>query len=179
MPKLPHTILHQIILAKRLLVLVQNRTRNKSPVIIDICPTQLSFLIHINLYQVSIFTKLKLRIPDSVKHGNHHKRSIDKFRMGRPIQVVKRQNHCLLASNLLYCIKTGPVRCVIHALAMKKMSEIGRTAEQHDSVRIHFVAMKQLDLLYRIVKLRMHTPHIPFLFIFTPLILLIPCRYKV
>ena len=69
MAQLPHTILHQIILTKRLLVLIKDRTGNESPVIINVFSTQLTTLIHIDLYQISILTKLELRIADTVKHG--------------------------------------------------------------------------------------------------------------
>jgi hypothetical protein len=68
---------------------------------------------------------------------------------------------------------------MIHALPVKKMPQIRHIHKQKDAVWINPAPVKQLDVFYRVIKLRMHAPGIPELFIFAPQVFPVPCRYKI
>ena len=51
--------------------------------------------------------------------------------------------------------------------------------KEHNLEWICSTTMKQLNMLHRVIKLRTGTAHVPILFIFTPLVLTIPGRYKI
>ena len=76
-------------------------------------------------------------------------------------------------------IKAGPIWGAIHPLSVKEMPEIRRETREQDPIGISSTAVKQLYLFDRIVKLCVHTPYMPALFILTPLVLLILGRNKI